>query len=120
MPVRSLNTAVLKWPDEQTVRRAAEQWAASVGAAEKTVLHIGYFGSYATGNWGVGSDLDIVVILESSEKPFGRRGTRFSTSQIPVPCDVLIYTRNEWEQLLRERRRFSRTILSEAVWLYSR
>lgn len=120
MPVKSLSTAVLKWPSAETVQRTAKAWATTVGSSDNSVLRIGYFGSYATNDWGVGSDLDIIVILETSEKPFEHRGTRIPPSQIPVPCDVLVYTRSEWEHMLKERRRFARMIQSEAIWLYSR
>lgn len=119
MPVRSLNSAVLKWPSKDAVHSAAKAWATRTAKANAGVLRIGYFGSYATDDWGVGSDLDIVVILESSELPFETRSTKFPTSSIPVPCDVLVYTRDEWTRLAKEGTRFARTVEAEAVWLYA-
>ena len=73
MPVRSLSSSVLKWPDGKTVEHAIKLWAEKVSQNRKDVLRIGYFGSYARGNWGVGSDLDVIIVLESSEEPFERR-----------------------------------------------
>ena len=63
MPVRLLSSSVLKWPDAQTVDRAVRQWAAKVVRSRTDVLRIGYFGSYARGDWGVGSDLDLVILV---------------------------------------------------------
>ncbi len=56
------------------------------------VLSIGYFGSYARGDNGVGSDLDGIVIVKDSKAPFGKRGTEWDLSILPVPFDLLIYT----------------------------
>jgi predicted nucleotidyltransferase len=57
MPVRSLNSPVLKWPRAEEVLAAAQEWARRVAAAEPDVRAIGCFGSYARSHAGVGSDL---------------------------------------------------------------
>ena len=75
---------------------------------------------YATGDWGVGSDLDILIVLESTELPFETRGTRFPASSIPVPCQVLVHTMAEWRQMIRDGGRFARTVEAEVVWLHGR
>ena len=80
------------------------------------VVRIGYFGSYARGNWGVGSDLDVVVILENCQEPFERRQIGWDTRDLPVPVDLLIYTAAEWERL-RASAGFARTVEREAVWV---
>ena len=73
MPVRLLSSPVLKWPDAQTVDKAVRRWAEDIHQNRKDVLRIGYFGSYARGDWGVGSDLDLIVIVKHSDLPFERR-----------------------------------------------
>jgi predicted nucleotidyltransferase len=97
MPVRLLKSSVLKWPDAEKVDAAVRRWARKVGQQRPDVLQIGYFGSYARGDWGVGSDLDLVIILKSSEKTFDMRASEWDTREIPVPTDVLVYTREEWQ-----------------------
>ena len=82
------------------------------------VVRVGYFGSYARGDWGVGSDLDIVVIVAECELPPERRGTAFDTiTGLPVPVDLLVYTQAEWAQLRAEGASFVRCIEAEAVWV---
>jgi predicted nucleotidyltransferase len=117
MPVRSLNSPVLKWPDAHTVHRAVLQWAERLGEARADLLRIGYFGSYARGDWGVGSDLDLVIIVESSEQPFERRAVEWDANELPVPADVLIYTQAEWESC-RQERGFVQTMSHEVIWVY--
>lgn len=117
MPVRSLNSSVLKWPDAQAVDQAARGWANRVVRQRQDVRRIGYFGSYARGDWGVGSDLDLIVIVDRAEQPFERRASEWDTTDLPVPADVLVYTWGEWQALCRERR-FYQTLSNEAIWIY--
>ncbi|HZY31923.1 MAG TPA: nucleotidyltransferase domain-containing protein [Candidatus Methylomirabilis sp.] len=83
------------------------------------VVRIGYFGSYARGDWGVGSDLDLIVVVESSDQPFQRRAANWDMIELPVPTDLLVYTEEEW-QLLGQQGRFSRTVMKETVWVHVR
>ena len=120
MPVRSLNSSVLRWPDAQTVRQAVVRWAEDAARRDPGVLRIGYIGSYARGDWGVGSDVDLIVIVESSAEPFWRRGRKWDTSSLPVPADLLVYTQDEWRALAARGGRFPRTVEREAIWVYER
>ncbi|SHI78562.1 nucleotidyltransferase domain-containing protein [Desulfofundulus thermosubterraneus] len=62
MPVKSLSSSVLKWPYVRLVDRAVRRWAAEMVEKRKDIRHIGYFGSYARGDWGVGSDVYLVAV----------------------------------------------------------
>ena len=119
MPVRSLDSLVLTWPDAATVDQAARRWAEEIGRQRQEVQRIGYFGSYARGDWSVGSDLDLVVIVEHSRQPFERRAVEWDVAELPVPADLLVYTQEEW-QSLSQQERFHRTLLQEMVWVYCR
>ncbi|MCU0726364.1 MAG: nucleotidyltransferase domain-containing protein [Planctomycetes bacterium] len=116
MPVRSLRSSVLRWPDGGAVREAARRWALDLLAVRPEVQRAGYFGSYATGREGVGSDLDLVVVLDASGETFERRGLLFDCSTLPVPCDLLVYTRDEFAALLSRGGRFAEELTSRAVW----
>jgi hypothetical protein len=100
------------------VHQAVTEWAKRLAQAQPGVLRVGYFGSYARQDWGVGSDLDLVVILEAVDKPFGQRSLALDTASIPVPVDVLVYSEEEWQALTAAQGRFTQTIQSEAVWVY--
>jgi predicted nucleotidyltransferase len=82
------------------------------------VVGIGYFGSYARGEAGVGSDLDLVVIPEGGQEPFERRSASLDTTALPVPADLFDYTLEEWSRL--EGGRFRSTLGRESVWVYER
>ena len=84
------------------------------------ILRIGYFGSYARGDWGVNSDLDLILIVESSDIPFWERALEWDVNCLPVPVDILVYTQKEWQDLISQDGRFARMITREAVWIYQR
>jgi predicted nucleotidyltransferase len=119
MPVRSLTSPVLRWPDAQAVQQAVRKWAEGLARERPEVLRIGYFGSYARGDWGVGSDLDVVIVVSHSDRPFVRRARGWDATELPVPTDVLVYTEKELEGLGREGR-FARALRDEVRWVYRR
>ena len=114
MPVRSLNSSVLKWPSKEEVERAFQEWAREQKARHPDILRIGYFGSYARTSWGVGSDLDIIVVVSASSKPFYERPCDFDATDLPVPADVLVYTKEEFQKL---KGRFARVLEEETIWI---
>ena len=64
MPVKSLNSSVLRWPSHEEVVAAVKQWVREEARRRPELLELGYFGSYARGDWAVGSDLDLVAIVD--------------------------------------------------------
>jgi predicted nucleotidyltransferase len=117
MPVRSSSSSVLVWPDATAVDRAARRWASRLAQERPGVRRIGYFGSYARGDWGPGSDLDMLVVVDRADEPFARRAARWDTTDLPVPVDLLVYTEAEWRARDRASR-FVRTIERDTVWLH--
>ena len=90
MPVRLLTSSVLKWPSRTVVLEQLGRWAQAVIQADQNVLSIGCFGSYARGTHGVGSDLDILIIVQEAGNPFVRRAAEWDTSSLPVASDVIV------------------------------
>ena len=115
MPTRLLTSSVLKWPDAATVVRAARSWAAAAERAHPEVRRIGYAGSYARGDWGVGSDLDLVIVVRDAPPPPSplERALAFDAADLPVPADVLVFTESEWRAATAAGRHLSR----QTVWL---
>jgi len=118
MPVRSLNLSVFKWPSHAQVEDALRNWAIVAIEEHPETLRLGYFGSYARGDWGVGSDVDLIVVVSQTEIPFEQRPLTWDLSQLPVPAELLVYTRQEWQHMQTEQGRFMRTLAAEAIWLY--
>jgi Nucleotidyltransferase domain len=116
--VRSLNSSVFKWPDAQTVDKAVREWAKKIINSHPDVMRIGYFGSYASNNWGVGSDLDLIIILKESLQSFDKRAAAWDATELPVPTDLLIYTQQEWNSFDRNSK-FYQMLLHGTKWIYA-
>ncbi|OFV87254.1 MAG: hypothetical protein A2V74_11930 [Acidobacteria bacterium RBG_16_70_10] len=118
MPVRSSTTSVLRWPDGGSVERALREWASREVPRHPGLLRLGYFGSYARGDWGVGSDVDLVAVVSESAEPLERRALGWDLLDLPVPAEILVYTQAEWKKLIRGSGRFAQTLRHEVRWLF--
>lgn len=119
MPVRSLNSSVLKWPDAGQVQNALRDWALRQAARCPGLRAVGLIGSYARGDWGVGSDADVIVLVEECADPFERRSRGWDCRSLPVAADVLVYTVDEFAALDR-RSGFGCAVERDVVWVYGR
>lgn len=99
---------------------AARALAAHWGATRRDLVRLGVFGSYARGDAGVGSDLDLIAIIRHSEQPFERRAAEWDLTSLPVPAEIVVYTEAEWQRLKQRGGRFARMISEQAVWLVRR
>jgi predicted nucleotidyltransferase len=117
MPVISSPSSIRTWPDRRTVDAAARRWADRERRRHPEVLRLGYFGSYARGDWGVGSDLDLLALVSQDDRSFIERPLGWDLMDLPVPAEILVYTQAEWARLQREGGRFVTTLEAETVWL---
>jgi hypothetical protein len=81
---------VLRWPSREEVEETLKAWLARHPIPG--LLALGYFGSYARGDHGVGSDLDLVLVVEASELPPWQRAAPLPLEELPVPTEALVYT----------------------------
>lgn len=118
MLVRLLNSSVARWPSRNEVDRGLHQWLSNLSNTDQDrILGMGYFGSYARGDAGFGSDLDLVFIVTESDLPFERRASVWDFFSIPVPVEASVYTLAEWQDLLKKQPRFYQTLVRQTVWL---
>jgi len=70
------------------------------------------YGSYAYGDPGPGSDLDLLVIVEDSpDDPYTRDVQAYrALSGLGIPKDVQVYTRKEFEERAALPVSFERTV----------
>lgn len=116
MPVRSLSSSVLRWISREEAVESFFKWAREVCSSREDVVGVGLFGSCARGDWGVGSDLDVVVLLRESSEPFWKRYLEFDTTNLPVPVDLLVLTLDEVEAM--KGTRFYREIMEgNTIWV---
>ena len=118
MPVRLLTSSVLVWPKKEEVDAAIHEWAQSEAREHPELTAVGYFGSYARGDWGVGSDLDVILVVERFSRSPSGRAFNWDGRSLPVPVDFFIYNLNEWKKIEKKQNRFSRMLVTETRWVY--
>ena len=101
-----------------TVDREAKSWADSEARRYPELLRLGYFGSYALGDAGVGSDIDVIAIVDHAAEPFERRPLTWDLNALPISAKIIVYTRDEWKRLQKRGERFARMLKSQVVWVY--
>lgn len=117
MPVTSSSSSVKRWPTREAVLDGLRAWAAGEAKRRPELKALGYFGSYARGDEGFGSDLDLVAVVVQSPLPFRERARDWKTEALPVPADLLVYTAEEWEAVRDGAGRFASVLATETVWL---
>ena len=120
MPVTSSSSSIKRWPSTEVVLSAANVWARETSAQRPDLVALGYFGSYARGEAGFGSDLDLIAIVRTNDRPPMERGRGWRTETLPVPADLIVFSIGEWKRLEAEDGRFARTLRNEARWLVGR
>lgn len=101
--------------DRTEVLAELRVWAAKRKKNDRRCLRNGLFGSYATGRYGPGSDLDILMIVESSPQKIGFvRAADVGVSGLSRGADFFVNTK---EAIAMERESaWFRHILSQMVW----
>lgn len=84
---------------------------------EKVIL----FGSYAYGKPTIDSDVDLLVVMESDERP-AKRATRIigELLDVPFPMDILVRTPREIAHRLNIGDYFFKEIIQQGQVLYER
>ena len=98
------------------IKRTARQLG-EAAHAERVIL----FGSYARGEAGANSDVDLLIVAESDQPRFKRSRVLYQTLRpYPFAMDLLVYTPQEFEQARRMPLSFVSTVMREGKTVYAR
>lgn len=102
-----------------TARSQIEEFARQITEEfrpEKIIL----FGSYAYGTPTDDSDVDLLVVMPLNGKsPHQQAAEIYSECRSPFPVDIIVRTREEFEQRQRMRDWFMRDIGRQGITLYA-
>lgn len=117
MPAMSSGGSVLRWPSSSAVLEQTRAWAEQQASANPNLEAVGVFGSYGRGDAGVGSDLDLLLILRRCDLPVWERLRPWDTSPLPLATDLLVYSRAEWESLPQWNPKLADVLARDVRWL---
>jgi predicted nucleotidyltransferase len=92
--------------------RAVEAYIARLREDRPEVEQVIWFGSWVDGLPTPGSDVDLCLVLSSSNKPMRERIADYLPVGFPVGIDLFPYTRDEMERLRRESPSWYAAIMS--------
>lgn len=113
----SLSSA-FEWPDRDALRDAVKAWAEGTAEAEPRLLQVGYVDSFNPDGSEIESHLDVVLVVEQTDLPPAERGGAWDMAAIPVPTQALVYTAQEWSQIIDGGGWLARKMEKETVWVY--
>ncbi len=115
-----LSSAGPKFVDREEIVALAESVARRLGESCRSVWKVLLIGSFARGDYGVRSDLDLLVILEEPAAGIDERLDELLRLTPPYPTDLLPVTRSEVEARLEAGDPFISRALREGIVLWSR
>lgn len=118
MPKLFLSSAKPKFVNKNEVLELARTTARRMGSKHPNVVKILLFGSFARNDFGVHSDLDLLIILESSQKSVPDRIADFLEDAFDYPTDVFPYTEQEMQVRHRAGDPFLIRATREGIQLY--
>jgi predicted nucleotidyltransferase len=96
---QSLNSVVIKSIDKERVREAVLALAARLRQEHPESEQIIWFGSWVTGIPTPGSDVDLCLIVTSSDELPRDRISKYLPVGFPVGMDLFAYTKDEFARL---------------------
>jgi predicted nucleotidyltransferase len=94
-----LSTAVIRSIDREKVQDAVHEYARQLRQRHPEVIRLIWFGSWVNGYPTPGSDVDICLILSTTDKPLRDRLPDYLPVRFPVGIDLQIYTQNELDHI---------------------
>ena len=119
-PSGSLNTVSVTYFDREGVQQAVAEYVHVLGARHTELEEVVLFGSMASGIPVPGSDVDLLLILTSSDRPFRERIPLFLPGKFPVGVDVFPYTRAEVERMRQDGNSLISRALREGLTIFRR
>ncbi len=117
MPKRLSNSVKIVFADKNKVLRELKDYVQQLKSNRPEVEKVGLFGSYATNSFGPASDVDLLIILQQSDKRFRDRIPDFIPDNLSVGCDCFPYTAEETEKMKQQDNHWIRHIFKEVIWL---
>jgi predicted nucleotidyltransferase len=94
-----LNSVVIKSIDKERVREAVLVLAARLRQEHPEIEQVIWFGSWVTGIPTPGSDVDLCLIVTTSDESPRDRISKYLPVGFPVGIDLFAYTKEEFERL---------------------
>ena len=107
---KSWTSVRVRYTDPELIRRAVQSYARDIRTSHPEVRSIRWFGSWVHGTASVGSDVDLCIIIDESQKARRDRTPDYLPLSFPVGIDLFVYTEAELAQLRKDHGSFAKAI----------
>ena len=76
------------------------------------------FGSHAYGTATVDSDVDLLVMMDTEEKPLHAAAQIAAAIDHPFPLDIIVFTPSDWKASLQRQGIFATEVMMKGIVLY--
>lgn len=76
------------------------------------------FGSYAYGTATMDSDVDLLVMMDTKEKPLHVAAEIAAAIDHPFPLDIVVFTPADWNASLARKGIFATEVMTKGMVLY--
>ena len=115
-----MSTVSVTWFDKDEVWRAVEAHARALAARCPEIEEVRVFGSLVKDTAVPGSDVDLLIILSASDRPFLERIPAYLPGAFPCGVDVFPYTRAEITRMTNDRNPLICAALGEGRTIFRR
>jgi predicted nucleotidyltransferase len=105
---------VIKSIDREKISSAVHLYSRQLYAAHPEIIRIIWFGSWIHGHPVPGSDVDLCIIVKSSNLKIYERPPQYLPVGFPVGLDICVYTETEFQQKEQINSSWKREILKGA------
>ncbi|GAF68029.1 unnamed protein product [marine sediment metagenome] len=112
----------LCWPDNFINRKSNKIVKRFINLIIKkfNLKKIIIFGSFARGDYHKGSDLDLIIVGEFKERFIDRIGKIIELNDSDLEIEAMVYTEEEFQKMIQERRPFIEQALEEGIVVYEK
>ena len=112
----------LCWPDNFINRKSNKIVKRFINLIIKkfNLKKIIIFGSFARGDYHKGSDLDLIIVGEFKERFIDRIGKIIELNDSDLEIEAMVYTEEEFQKMIKERRPFIEQALEEGIVVYEK
>ena len=112
----------LCWPDNFINRKSNKIVKRFINLIVKkfNLKKIIIFGSFAREDYHKGSDLDLIIVGEFKERFVDRIGKIIELNDSDLEIDAMVYTEEEFQKMIQDRRPFIEQALEEGIVVYEK
>jgi predicted nucleotidyltransferase len=97
-----LSSVVFKYADRKQIADAVASYATQLRREYVEIERIIWFGSWVTGLPSPGSDVDLCLVISSSDELPHERLSKYLPLGFPVGIDLCVYTASEFAHLKKK------------------